>query len=68
MKTPNNPEAEAIDKLTAQNAELLNLKTQTERGNQEYCDRLTAEMASNDSIIEMLSPAAEWVEVTDPTN
>jgi hypothetical protein len=37
MKTPNNIAAEQVDRLTVQNAELLNLKIQTEIGNQEYC-------------------------------
>lgn len=62
MKIPNNPAAEAIDKLTAQNAELAHLKEQTEIGNREYCERLAGEIASNESIIEMLTPTAEWVE------
>ena len=66
MKTPNNIAAEQVDRLTVQNAELLNLKTQTELGNQEYCARLDSEMAANDAIIEMLTPAAEWVE-EEPT-
>lgn len=66
MLVPNNPAAEAVDRVKAQNAELLNMRTQTEIGNKEYCDRLTAEMASNDTIIEMLSPSAEWVEAEDP--
>lgn len=63
---PLNPAAEAIEKLNAQNAELLNLRIQTEQGNKEYCDRLNAEMASNESIIEMLTPTAEWVEAEEP--
>lgn len=67
MKTPNNIAAEQVDRLTVQNAELLNLKTQTEIGNQEYCARLDAEMAANVSIIDMLTPAAEWTESNDPT-
>ena len=68
MKTPNNAAAEAVDSLVMKNAELLNMRTQTELGNKEYCDRITAEMASNDSIIEMLTPTAEWVEVVDSTD
>lgn len=68
MKAPSNAAAEAVDSLVAKNAELLNLKVQTEIGNKEYCDRIAAEIASNDSIIEMLTPAAEWVEVVDSTN
>lgn len=68
MKAPSNAAAEAVDNLVAKNAELLNLRTQTEIGNKEYCDRITAEMASNNSIIEMLTPAAEWVEVVDSTD
>lgn len=63
---PNNPAAEAIDKLNSTNNELITLRTQTEIGNKEYCDRLTAEIASNESIIKMLTPAAEWVE-EEPT-
>lgn len=66
MKIPNNPAAEAVDRIIAQNVELLNLRTQTEIGNKQYCDRVTAEIASNESIIEMLTPAAEWVEAEDP--
>lgn len=62
MKAPLNPAAEAIEKLSAQNSELAHLKEQTEIGNRDYCDRLAAEIASNESIIEMLSPAAEWAE------
>ena len=65
MKTPNNPAAEAIDKLTAQNAELAHLKEQTEIGNRDYCNRLDSEIASNQSIIEMLTPTAEWVDGVD---
>ena len=68
MKAPNNTAAEQVDRLNAQNAELLTLKTQTEQGNLEYCARLDSEIASNESIIAMLTPAAEWVEVTSPTN
>lgn len=66
MKTANNTAAEQIDRLTAQNAELSDLKTQTEIGNQEYCARLESEIAANQTIIEMLTPAAEWVETQDP--
>jgi hypothetical protein len=62
MKQPSNPAAEAIEKLNAQNAELLNLRIQTEQGNKDYCDRLNAEIASNESIIAMLEPNAEWTE------
>lgn len=62
MKTPLNPAAEAIDKLVEKNVELDNLKTQTDIANKEYCDRVAAEIASNESIIEMLSSAAEWAE------
>lgn len=67
MKTPSNPAAEAIDRLVAQNIELSNLKTQTELGNKEYCDRLAAEIASNQTIIDMLTPGAEWVEAVEPS-
>lgn len=67
MKTPNNSAAEAIDRLTAQNADLLNIRTQTEIGNKEYCDRVTAEIESNNSIIEMLTPNAEWVDTPEPS-
>ena len=67
MKTPNNPAAEAIESLLQKNSELLNMRTQTELGNKEYCDRITAEMASNDSIIEMLTPSAEWVDAVEPS-
>lgn len=68
MKTANNAAAEQIDRLTAQNAEFEMIKEQTTKGNQEYCDRLDSEIASNTSIIEMLTPTAEWVEVVDSTN
>lgn len=66
MQKPNNPAAEAVDRLAKQNAELLKMRIQTEQGNQEYCDRLNAEIVSNESIIKMLSPSAEWVEAEDP--
>lgn len=66
MKVPNNPAAEAIDKLIEKNIELDNLKTQTDIANKEYCDRVAAEITSNQSIIDMLTPAAEWVE-EEPT-
>ena len=62
MKIPLNPAAEAIDKLVEKNVELDNLKTQTDIANKQYCDRVAAEIASNESIIEMLTPAAEWDE------
>ena len=67
MKTPNNIAAEQVDRLTAQNVELLNLKTQTTLGNQEYCDRVDKEIAANEQIIDMLTPTAEWTESNDPT-
>ncbi len=67
MKTPNNAAAEAVARLEAQNIELLNLKTQTELGNKEYCDRLASEIESNTSIIEMLSSTAEWVDTVEPS-
>lgn len=62
MKIPKNPAAEAIDKLVEKNIELDSLKTQTDIANREYCNRVAAEIASNESIIEMLTPAAEWEE------
>lgn len=67
MKTPNNPAAEAVDRLLTQNIELLNLKTQTELGNKEYCDRLALEIESNKAIIAMLEPNAEWVDTPEPS-
>lgn len=67
MKTPNNPAAEAVSRLLKQNAELLNMKEQTEIGNREYCDRVTLEIESNESIIAMLEPNAEWVETSEPS-
>lgn len=66
MQNPNNPAAEAVDRITLQNSELLKMRIQTEQGHQEYCDRLNAEIASNNSVIEMLTPSAEWVEVEEP--